>query len=1391
MGFQRYASFSVLASAVADASGGLPADVMLEAQTLSKQAHRHEFTYSPRPGYLYVRSRAISSRCNDNFDEFPAEEIKKAYATFIGKPVFVNHHNDNHRRARGVIIDAALHEDLNPDGTPDTWAEVLMEVDAIRFPRLAEGVIKGHIDRTSMGTDVAYSVCTYCGNTASNPSEYCVHIPRMKGQRITRRTASGVQEAVLVAERCYGLGFFENSLLVEQPADPTAYAWIEQPDSQVLAKSASLSQVTSETQTQASRDDADAKARAKGHRLNWGNRPGYGYGGVCLGCGAHCTASGYGTATTTSCPTPAPAAAPAAAPSAPAATTTAALVREATMCASCNPNAGLHEAMLCSAHAHMRKQEHQFPGFAWDRGFQQGPSIDGTLFPTYSTLGWESLSKAAAYDPPTVSGMALRAADTGRLLMIQRSNKDQDDPARGTWEFPGGHHEDSDAHSLDAAIREWTEEVGQPFPDGAAIAHTWRTGPYQGYLAVVPSEEALNFGDGRATVNPDDPGGDDHEQAAWWDPEHAKNNPALRQELKDTWSQLAPGLKTTAALAAVNYTLTLACGCQVRYIGSQPQQIRVGQDWHCSTHGPTTVTEVGGSGATNRGLGWDKQSAKNSRPTLHWLHPDANTAVQRLREHHGLFAVSFVADENGFNAAALHEIASDGGFSVNPQFQNAPENGYAVSLSKTSEKAVSLSAITASDITNYRNRYASDLAKPNNYLGAWVHNGEVFLDVSEVVPDKNEAIQLAHQRDQLGIFDLANGETIDTSHPMAVAAAKTFPSSDFGKAKSDQTCSRWNCNKPAASNRESGGKSLGACAEHQAEMTKSAYGEQVAPAKVDTLRDEACPVCGDRDSYSGDNCLVCGYVKPPEKFGDPDLSKAKQVDLRDGDVGAVGQELRCPDCGETFSSAGPAKATTTTGPATPEMKTMGAWERLAAGLPPWLDKKKKRDPKDEDNDDQKDTDKPAEPNPFAKKDDNAKPDEAPLLGEEQDPKADPKDPAAPADAVPAAPEQPAVQAGDMCPNCGEGVLEPVQPADNDADQDIDPNAKDPAEVPAAQDAAQPDPTNHDVAPQTPEAEQDKPAEKDEDDDEEPDDEDDDKDPLKPKKKPSTAAANRSRQQVEGKTVDMPMPREERQTLLTALRQQQSTIQTQAAQIEALRAGLFTIAKAAGVEKHPHLAILKSAADTNDAPVAMTTDDSRAPQARDDVESVGAVPAPANVGVTPAAVTDVQTPNVAISTEPFNDLVDATVPTPGTDAPDPAAAGAYLPKPGSNVEPNQTPFPTNSGWTASKEDPQERLMASLVLARLRRSAGLQDGDDLANGQGIHDDASLSLAAIKVETATLEKVVTASRTATRQAPVSRSLVPQRAEGVQRTVPSVTASAGAGRQDDTGVSPDSFLF
>ena len=209
----KFGTAEVLTAAL----GSIPG--MARQSSLNKNAHRYAFQYEPRDGYLYVRSRAISSRCNLNYDDFPADEIRKSWRSFIGKPVFVNHDNDDVVKARGVIIDAALHDDLTPDGADDAWVEVLMEVDATSFPKLAQSILSGDIERTSMGVDCEWSQCSVCDNVAFTEFDFCDHIPDMKG--MTYQRADG--EVVLVREIVGGLTFFENSLLVEDPADPTAH----------------------------------------------------------------------------------------------------------------------------------------------------------------------------------------------------------------------------------------------------------------------------------------------------------------------------------------------------------------------------------------------------------------------------------------------------------------------------------------------------------------------------------------------------------------------------------------------------------------------------------------------------------------------------------------------------------------------------------------------------------------------------------------------------------------------------------------------------------------------------------------------------------------------------------------------------------------------------------------------------------------------------------------------------------------------------------------------------------------------------------------------------------------------------------------------------------------
>lgn len=143
-------------------------------------------------------------------------------------------------------------------------------------------------------------------------------------------------------------------------------------------------------------------------------------------------------------------------------------------------------------------------------------------------------------------GIAVRAADTGRVLMLQRG-LDHKDPASGSWEFPGGRRNSMEESPESAGIREWQEETGLKLPKGKLTGH-WssKDNVYHGIVHTVPNEDSVDLNGGRKeVVNPD---GDDRESLAWWDPKHLKDHPALRKQLRRNLKELRRALKSNEEL---------------------------------------------------------------------------------------------------------------------------------------------------------------------------------------------------------------------------------------------------------------------------------------------------------------------------------------------------------------------------------------------------------------------------------------------------------------------------------------------------------------------------------------------------------------------------------------------------------------------------------------------------------------------------------------------------------------------------------------------------------------------------------------------------------------------------------------------------------------------------
>ena len=164
------------------------------------------------------------------------------------------------------------------------------------------------------------------------------------------------------------------------------------------------------------------------------------------------------------------------------------------------------------------------------------------------------------------AGLAVLAADTGRVLMLQRA-LDDDDPAGGTWEFPGGHVESGETPD-EAAAREWSEETGLTLPSGRWADASWKSadGVYQGFVYVAAEEAALPVFDREPGTNPDDPDSDAVEALAWWDPAQLPGCPAVRPELLASIDDVLAVLGGEApAVPAQGDEATCPCGIPVVY----------------------------------------------------------------------------------------------------------------------------------------------------------------------------------------------------------------------------------------------------------------------------------------------------------------------------------------------------------------------------------------------------------------------------------------------------------------------------------------------------------------------------------------------------------------------------------------------------------------------------------------------------------------------------------------------------------------------------------------------------------------------------------------------------------------------------------------------------------
>jgi hypothetical protein len=889
-----------------------------DQQRVTKAAHRAVFQYEARPGYLYVRSRAISSRCNDNFDEFPAEEIAASYKTFVGKPVFVNHVNDNHRRARGVIIDAALHHDRNPDGSPDTWAEVLMEIDATRFPKLAKAILAGHIDRTSMGCDVERSVCSACGNEARTPADYCSHIPHLKGKRIFRATAGGKKVGELVRETCFGLRFFENSVLVEPPADPTAH--FLGVDTSGLGKAASKTAATDYSQFE---DHDDLEGDDDGEDAAPHPKP------------AH----------------PVSHAKPAV-PHVPFEGTTENRQRREDAVSHSKPFTPLKPSLNA-----LQVEANSTGPFSWDEIGERHPHVYGD--PEYhgeaaegadgEGIGWAAnhLAHNRPDDPhdessdvhslefhlqhinPQHIDFKHHGGGDGRVENASRGyaeNPEKVPPLvlvhrHGVYQVADGHHRAQAAYerrmdSVPAYVAH-SPHPRTPFGDGSK-------GPFHG-AEPAPRQRTTKS---RTRAQAPAPAAPQWEQQKLFGRRRTAALEAMAAAKKPAPKAAEPELDEYGTPKPKRGQPYEPAGDHPWYKQvplhhdhivkhwdqATPEEKDSGMRWYSDAHhvakaiaklDPSIKTD---EEASHKGAGvLSAYSPRTNWPmnmfnAAHSFHRQA--AIRPLKDDPDKPAHTVTMGMHADKAQRIMDgehhqpvlkapktqdfahLIEHGGYE--PQTDEEKKSGAERRLSGrvvVDRHALSVAAgRRITDVENDAHQGFPGAQSGKHARHYYEHAANTYRNAAAAISEKEGKPVAAHQ---VQAVTWLVRQRLNTAEDQANTNANTKNLGNGRRTNEENIKGHWKdfAGEHAPELKEQGNSHVAKVVDAvminaDGSISALAYGEIKAPADVDTLREENCPVCGDKDTFDGIQCQICGFINPPEQFRDPDLDKAKQLDLR-------------------------------------------------------------------------------------------------------------------------------------------------------------------------------------------------------------------------------------------------------------------------------------------------------------------------------------------------------------------------------------------------------------------------------------------------------------------------------------------------------------------------------
>jgi hypothetical protein len=107
----------------------------------------------------------------------------------------------------------------------------------------------------------------------------------------------------------------------------------------------------------------------------------------------------------------------------------------------------------------------------------------------------------------------------------------------------------------------------------------------------------------------------------------------------------------------------------------------------------------------------------------------------------------------------LDDVMFTGGTTMSLTRETVPLAGFAVSV-RDCEHVIPWSDVTSVDVGRYVETHHTLLTVPGYFLGAWLDDGRLYLDVTMIIEDRAHALDVARRNAQLAIFDLSTGETV-------------------------------------------------------------------------------------------------------------------------------------------------------------------------------------------------------------------------------------------------------------------------------------------------------------------------------------------------------------------------------------------------------------------------------------------------------------------------------------------------------------------------------------------------------------------------------------------------------------------------------------------------------